>query len=212
MANGPVQNELKALGARLPVAYNYVAPRPFLFGGIITDASLTAADLTVEANIYDQELRANYGGGADNPQIMLLVEQFKFEFEIGTELAAVASDLLENVYIHHLATGGRSSYIMVNQFASGVITEATGADASFANRSRPAYLLPTPWLINLNSDTFEVAPVATVASVANVPFTVTAYGYAWSVAQGAGRPVECPNDAQAAALSIEQRRSPVVTR
>lgn len=212
MANGPVQNELKALGARLPVAYNYVAPRPFLFGGIITDAVTTAADLTVADSILDQELRANYGGAADNPQIMLLVEQFKFEFEIGVETFAVTADLLENVYIHHLASGGRSSYIMVNQFAGGVTTEAVGSDASFANRSRGAYLLPTPWLINLNSDTFEVAPVAGVNSAANVPFTLTAYGYAWSVAQGAGRPVECPNDAQAAALAIEQRRSPVVTR
>ena len=143
---------------------------------------------------------------------MLLVEQFKFEFEIGTETAAVAADLLENTYIHHLAAGGRSSYIMVNQFASGVITEAPAVTANYANRSRAAYLLPTPWLINLNSDTFEVAPVAAVNTAANVPFTITAYGYAWSVAQGAGRPVECPNDAQAAALAIEQRRSPVVTR
>jgi len=212
MANGPVQNELKALGARLPVAYNYVAPRPFLFGGIITDAVTTASDLTVADSILDQELRANYGGSADNPQIMLLVEQFKFEFEIGTETAAVASDLLENVYIHHLATGGRSSYIMVNQFASGTITEAVGTDAVYANRSRGAYLLPTPWLINLNSDTFEVAPVIGVNTAANVPFTLTAYGYAWSVAQGAGRPVECPSDSQAAALAVSQARAPIVTR
>ena len=212
MAQGPVQNELKALGARIPVAYNYVAPRPFLFGGVITDGATTAADLTLAAGIYDKELQANYGGSADNPMIMLLIEQFKFEFEVGTEAAAKFSDLLENVYIHHLAAGGRSSYIQVNQFASGVVLETTGADASFANRSRPAYLLPTPWLVNLNNDTFEVAPIATVDTAANVPFTLTCYGYAWSVAQGAGRPLECPDGQQAAELEVSQRRAPIVTR
>jgi len=212
MANGPVQNELKALGARIPVAYNYVAPRPFLFGGVITDNATTAADLTLAAGIYDKELQANYGGAADNPMIMLLIEQFRFELEIGVETAALTSDLLENIYIHHLAAGGRSSYIMANQFASGVVNETTGADASFANRSRPAYLLPTPWLVNLNNDTFEVAPNAAINTAANVPFTLTCYGYAWSVAQGAGRPLECPDGAQAAALSVSQRVAPIVTR
>ena len=213
-SQGPVQNELRALGARLPVAYNYVAPRPFLFGGVITDDATTAADLTLAAGIFDKELQANYGGSADNPMIMLLVEQFKVEFAAGVETAALMSDTLNEVYIHHLAAGGRSTYIQVNQFASFAITEATGADASFANRAAPPYLLPTPWLINLNNDTFEVAPRNAInyAAAAGLPFTLTAYGYAWSVAQGAGRPLRCPTGAQAAQLAITQRSAPIVTR
>ena len=212
MANGPVQNELKALGARIPVAYNYVSPRPFLFGGVITDDATTAADLTLAAGIYDKELQANYGGSADNPMIMVLIEQFKFEFEFGGETSALSNDLLENVYIHHLAAGGRSTYIQVNQFASSSITPSTGADTTFVNRARPAYLLPTPWLVNLNNDTFEVAPRTAIDLTANIPFTLTCYGYAWSVAQGAGRPLECPSGGQAAELERSQSRRPIVTR
>ena len=211
---GPVQNELRALGARIPVAYNYVSPRPFLFGGVISDAAVTAADLTLAAGIFDQELKANYGGSADNPMIMLLIEQFKLEFEAGVETAAIMSDTLEEVYIHHLAAGGRSTYIQVNQFASYANTASVGADAVQVNRNRPAYLLPTPWLVNLNNDTFEVAPRNAVDYTAGggMPFTLTCYGYAWSVAQGAGRPLECPDGAQASALEISQRRVPIVTR
>lgn len=212
MASGPVQNELKALGARVPVAYNYVSPRPFLFGGVITDNAITAADLTLSASIYDAELQSNYGGSADNPMIMILAEQFKFEFEFGAETAALSSDLLEKVYIRHLAAGGRSSYINVNAFASSNITQALGADAVKVNRARPPYLLPTPWLVNLNNDTFEVAPTAAINLTADIPFTLTIYGYAWSVAQGAGRPLECPSGSQAAELERTQRVSPVVTR
>jgi len=212
--HGPVQNELRALGARLPVAYNYVAPRPFLFGGVIADAALTAADLTLAAGIYDKELQANYGGSADNPMIMLLIEQFKVEFEAGTEAAHLIADTLEGVYIHHLAAGGRSTYIQVNQFASCAITEAPAVTANYANRAAPPYLLPTPWLVNLNNDTFEVAPREAInyADAGGLPFTLTAYGYAWSVAQGAGRPLRCPSGAQAEQLAITQGRAPVVTR
>ena len=87
MANGknlsPVQVELRSLGARPPVQYNYVAARPFLFGGIVTDDATTAADMTLTTGILDQELRANYGGTGSNPQIMVLIEAFHLSLETG---------------------------------------------------------------------------------------------------------------------------------
>jgi hypothetical protein len=211
----PVQVELRSLGARPPVQYNYVAARPFLFGGEITAGAVTAADLTLTANILDQELRSNYGGTGSNPQIMVLAESFKFSLETGTESQVVQSDLLENIYIHHLATGGRSNYINVKSFTDSPVdaswADGAAASAQYFRTERSPYLLPSPWLVNLNTDTFEIAPTNAVASVGNVPFTLTIYGYAWSVAQGAGRAIPCLNEAQAVALAPVLDSNPVVT-
>ncbi len=218
MANGknlsPVQIELRSLGARPPVQYNYVAARPFLFGGIITDDATTAADMTLTAGILDQELRANYGGTGSNPQIMVLIEAFHLSLETGVETAPLQADLLENIYIHHLATGGRSNYIMCKQFTDSPMDASYGADdetAQYFRTIRSPYLLPSPWLVNLNSDIFELAPVVAVNTGANVPFTLTCYGYAWSVAQGAGRPIPCLDAQQAAALAPVLDSIPIVT-
>jgi hypothetical protein len=219
MANNPklspVQVELRSLGARPPVQYNYVAARPFLFGGEITTGAVTASDLTLTASILDEELRSNYGGTGSNPQIMVLAESFKFSLETGTESQTVQSDLLENIYIHHLATGGRSNYIMVKSFTDSPVdaswADGAAASAQYFRTERAPYQLPSPWLVNLNTDTFEVAPSNAVASVANVPFTLTIYGYAWSVAQGAGRAIPCLDAKQAAAIAPVLDTKPIVT-
>tara|TARA_R100000093_G_C1929797_1_gene68367 strand:- start:379 stop:942 length:564 start_codon:yes stop_codon:yes gene_type:complete len=187
-----------------------------MFGGVISDNATTVADLTLAAGIFDQELRANWGGSGDNPQIMLLIEALSFEFEAGEETAALMSDILEEVYLHHLATGGRDSNINVGSFASSTLIQAladgSGGLSERVQRTRPPYVLPVPWLVNLNTDTFEVAPRNAVDMDADLPFTLTAYGFVWSVTQGAGRQPSAPSAGDAPAVRAVLRNPPLVTR
>lgn len=210
--NQRLSRELTALGARPLVNFDITAANPFQFIYTITQNAVTASDLTLAAQCTDQFLRENLGYSADNPQVILRIEAISMSIQLGDETPALSDQLFNNVCIRHQAAGGRVTSINCAPFLKNS-SYATEVALSQNRPHQDVYVLPYPWQVNCNTDTFEVRPsIAVNTTNATVLGGVTFYGFAWSVPQGIGTPIECPTSEVARALSMGLRAAPEVAR
>jgi hypothetical protein len=214
--NQRLSRELTALGARPLVNFDITAAQPFQFSYAITSAAVTASDLTLAASCEDQYLRENLGYTADNPQVILRIEAMSMSIQTGTETAIITDQLYNRIAVRHQAAGGRVNSINAASFIrnSSYTSEIDAGPLNLQNRShQDVYVLASPWQVNCNTDTFEVRPSVAVTTVAGTVLGgLTLYGFAWSVPQGIGTPVECPSADVARALSMGLRAVPEVAR
>lgn len=210
--NQRLSRELTALGARPLVNFDIAAAQPFQFVYTITQNSVLASDLTLEAQCTDQYLRENLGYSADNPQVIIRVEAISMSIALDTESSLLSNELFNTISIRHQAAGGRVNSINCASF----LKNSSYSSLVAAGQNRPhqdLYVLASPWQINTNTDTWEVRPsIAVNTTAATVLGGVTFFGFAWSVPQGIGTPVECPSAEVARALSMGLRTVPEVAR
>ena len=210
--NQRLSRELTALGARPLVNFDITAAQPFQFIYTITQNAVTASDLTLAAQCTDQYLRENLGYSADNPQVILRIEAMSMSIDLVDETGALSNQLFNNIAIRHQAAGGRVNSINAASFLKNS-SYATEVALSQNRPHQDLFVLAAPWQVNCNTDTFEVRPsIAVNTTNATVLGGLTLYGFAWSVPQGIGTPVECPTADVARALSMGLRAIPEVAR
>lgn len=213
-----LQNELVSLGARPVFSPSIASARPFQFIYTVTDNATTASDLTATStSCTDAELNNNYGATGDNPQIVMQIEAISVDLDVQTENTIICQELSSRLYLYHQAAGGRSQYINLGQFLkwSSYGSAVEGATPlAYYNRPDPlTYTLPSPWLVNFNTDQLSVAPIAAVnTATGNLLGGIVFYGFVWSVPQGMPGQIECPTPQQASALGLGLRAIPEVTR
>jgi len=213
-----LQNELVSLGARPVFSPSIASARPFQFIYTVTDAATTASDLTAtSSSCTDAELNFSYGATGDNPQIVMQIEAISADLDVRTESTIIQQQLSSRLYLYHQAAGGRSQYINLGQFLKwSSYGSAAEGDTPLAYFNRPdplVFTLPTPWLVNFNTDQLSVAPISAVTTGASVNLLggIVFYGFAWSVPQGMPSQIECPTSQQAASLGLALRAIPEVT-
>jgi hypothetical protein len=214
-----LQNELVSLGARPVFTPSIASARPFQFTYLVTDNATTASDLTATStSCTDAELNFNYGATGDNPQIVMQIEAISADLDVLDETSIICQELSSRLYLYHQAAGGRSQYINLGQFLKwssyGSAYDASAAAVMNTNRPDPlVYTLPSPWIVNFNTDQLSVAPIAAVNTAGgNLTGGIVFYGFAWSVPQGMPSQIECPSSQQAASLGLGLRAIPEVTR
>jgi hypothetical protein len=214
-----LQNELVSLGARPVFTPSIASARPFQFIYTLTSGATTASDLTATStSCTDAELNNNYGATGDNPQIVMQIEAISADIDVQEETPAICQQVSSRLSLFHQAAGGRSQYINLGQFLKwssyGSAYDST-ANEVYTNRPDPlVYTLPSPWIVNFNTDQLTVSPTAavTTSAGANLLGGIVFYGFVWSVPQGMPSQIECPSSQQAASLGLGLRAIPEVTR
>lgn len=206
-----LNNERVALGLRPTWRPKKLVPGPFIFAGVITDNLTTPSDLTADAVNVDQALQRHIGGGADAGGI-LQVEAVEFFLENGTETPAIVADILENVYLRHEGPNFEERISLAPFFATSpydvqaVADTTTAGPAQIRERggtiNQGPKMLPYPWVVNLRTDTFEVAMRVGVNSGADVPYRLHLHGAAWREAVGVPAEVDCPDRKAALRLRV----------
>jgi len=215
-----LHNELVSLGARPVFSKSIASPRPFQFIYTLTSGATTASDLTATStSCTDAELNNNYGATGDNPQIVMQIEAISADIDVQEETPAICQQVSSRLSLFHQAAGGRSQYINMGQFLKwssyGSAYDSSAANLTYTNRPDPlVYTLPSPWVVNFNTDQLTVSPTAavTTSAGANLLGGIVFYGFVWSVPQGMPAQIECPTSQQAAALGLGLRAIPEVTR
>ena len=205
MASNALMNILVGLGIDPPQNIDPVKEGPFTFEGVLPDNGTTPVSLVAAAAITSKNLQS-LGGLNNNPEILILATAFELRLHTAAEADPADLELLKRyTYINHQPSGGAPYYFEIGPMAGSMLSRGVGALAAGASTggyfADGRVLVPTvPRLIDLNVDTFEIAPETAVDTGATVPFTLQVYGFAWPRSKGQLQPVSCTDEKQAVEL------------
>lgn len=215
MATNSLLNILVGLGIEPPQNIDPVKEGPFTFEGVLPDNGTTPVSLVTAGAITSKNLQA-LGGTSSNPEILLLVTALELKIHTAAEADPADLELLKRyVYINHQPAGGAPYFFEIGPMAGSMLARGVGALAAGAQTggyfAEGKVLIPTvPRLIDMNADTFEIAPETAVDTGATVPFTLQVYGFAWPRAKGQLQPVSCTSESQA--IELRKARQGAATR
>lgn len=200
--------DLTLLGNRPAIQPRQSVPGPFVFNALYTDNTTTATNLRAAANLIDPALEYAFNGGAafgaDNPDIVLQVEAVGLEWEIMDTNAETRANLnlfTRGAYLRHqgqgmperrfqLADVWGTVFDMSMRFGPSDVT-AVNNDQSY--RQGTVRELPFPLVVNMRTDTFELAFRNAVNLAGNIRGNLYLHGTAWSLSVGLPPITICPN-------------------
>lgn len=183
-----IKQYLASLGLSDPVdAPANVVGGPFTGIGVITDNATTDIDLTNWAAAGPMKSPAGRQYfSVNNPEAIFRCSGFKAELNVDDEVIDTIDALFPELYIRHVARDGMDKRADLWPGTGGLTsrthyandTQSAGAAAVTRFNLHPAkpYFFHSPWDIDLEFDTFAVAPLTAVNVGGDVPLIITLYG------------------------------------
>ena len=154
----------------------------FAFAGATTDNATTVADLTGSAAIRSKSIFARLGvTDQADPQLVVVIDEMGLVLHTGVETDLIAEAYARELYIHQKPASDADIYYDLANFLTSISRTGNGviATGGFGSAMTAPLLHPleTPMIVDLQRDTFEIAPYTAVDGGAALPFTLYCRGH-----------------------------------